>query len=358
MLPFFRENFVNPSSRYSPAFAARAAVEEARANIAEFIGARAPNQIVFTSGGTESISLALSVADSDHPRQIITSTADHSAVLAAAARWARTTKPFSVPVDKDGLLDVECLKAHISRRPSLVSFAHANNETGVIYDVEELTRVCGKYGASVHCDAIQTPGKLKIDTGVLNCDYLSLSAHKFHGPKGVGVLYARDPSTVRALLPGHHEFGLRGGTENVAGIVGASAAVTGLCDWQVNANSMSALRDQLECGILDAIPNSEVNGRRGQRLCNTTNIYFPHRNAADLVELLGRRAVYVSAGAACSTGGEPSHVIQAMGLGRERANSSIRFSLSRFTSQKEIERAIAVVVDTYFAALPTYGATS
>jgi cysteine desulfurase len=358
VLSALETDYANPASPHAAGFASRRTIEEARRLAADCIGARAPSEIIFTSGATESIALAFSSAEPKTCAQFVLSTVEHSAVLDAAKRWAGDRRVERIPVGIEGVLNLEQLEQAVARTPSFVSVMQANNETGVIFDIAAIGRICRKHNARLHVDAVQAPGRLPINVADAHCDYLSLSAHKFHGPKGVGILYVREGAQVRPVMPGHRDRGFRGGTENTPAIAGLGAAVRALADWRRSAERMRQLRDQLEQGILKAIPECAVNGAGADRLCNTSNIHFPHRDAADLVQSLSGRFVFVSAGAACSTGGEPSHVIQAMGLGRQRANSSLRFSLSRLTTAQEIEEAIAKVRESYTTTVPLHWATA
>jgi len=256
-------------------------------------------------------------------------------------------------VDSEGALDLQKLEKEITGCSAFVSVMIANNETGIIFPINQISEICKRHGAILHVDAVQAVGKLAIDVQSLDCDYLSLSAHKFHGPKGIGVLYIRENAPKSALIRGHQESLLRGGTENVPGIVGMATAIEILLREQGKTDSIRSLRDSLERNLLSEIPGATINGASAPRICNTCNIYIPERNAADLVESLSQLGVYVSAGAACTNSGKPSHVIQAMFHNRSRANSSIRLSLSWFTTAKEISLAVKAVVKSYYATFPT-----
>jgi cysteine desulfurase len=239
--------------------------------------------------------------------------------------------------------------------PAFVSMIWANNETGVVSPAGAIAEICRANGALLHLDAVQAPMHIDVDAGAAACDYLSLSAHKFHGPKGVGILAAKSLAPRAPLLPGHQESGMRGGTENLPAIVGAAAALALQPDWRREAARQARLRDALERGILETIPGTAVNGAPTQRIGNTTSIFFPGRNAADMVAALGRAGLCVSAGAACSTGGRPSHVLQAMGYGEQRANGSIRFSLGRENTEAEVARALEIVRTVYASGLVAWG---
>lgn len=344
-------SFGNPSSKHRPGAISRRLIEDARRTIADFIGAAHPSEILFTSSATEAIAQAFQ-SGCLAAKKIIVSATEHTSVLDSAARWQESGIPLiHVPVSESGGLQLGGLTDDILRTRTFVSVTLVNNETGVILDTSRLAILCRQYNAFLHIDAVQAAGRIPVNVSELDCDYLSLSPHKFHGPKGVGILYVRTGAPRISLIPGHQEFCFRGGTENVLGIAGAMAAVKALHDWRKHLPHIAKLRDRLEQGILAAVPGAEVNGNKSQRAANTSNIYLPQRDAAELVAGLSRRGVYVSAGAACSTGGAPSHVLEAMGYGSERANSSLRFSLSKLSTAREIELAIRSVVEVYDATL-------
>lgn len=363
LLPEVREAIVgglerwsgNPSSKHRPGTASRRMIEEGRGTIAEFFGAANPSEILFTSSATESITQAFQ-SGCLAARQIVVCSTDHTAVLDAAARWeAIGVSCIRLPVNRTGELELDGLTGDILRPKTFVSFTLVNNETGIIPELALLRALCRQHDALLHIDAAQAAGRVPIDVEKLECDYMSLSPHKFHGPKGVGILYARHNAPRANLIIGHQEFCLRGGTENVIGIAGAVAAVKALRGWPNDLPRIAALRDRLEQGILAEIHGAAINGSGAKRAANTSNIFLPRRDAAEVVDGLNRYGVYVSAGAACSTGGEPSHVIRAMGFGAERANSSIRFSLSKLTTSREIDLAIQAVVKVYKTTLALAG---
>jgi cysteine desulfurase len=356
MLPFMEQSFGNPSSLHLMGLEARKAVEKARDTVAAMIHAKTPTEIVFTSCATESISHAFQsiCGNCGGARQhIIVSAVEHTAVLEAAEKYKHKGSLLTaIAVNSEGALDLQQLEDAISNRPAFVSVMLANNETGVLFPVKEIAAICERKAAILHVDAVQAAGRMPLDVQSLKCDYLSLSAHKFHGPKGVGALYIREGALKSPFIRGHQENHLRGGTENVAGIVGLAAAIDNLFSGQEKPDSIRSLRDLLERNLLPQIPGAAVNGASAPRICNTSNIHIPERNAADLVENLSHLGVFISAGAACTNGGEPSHVIQAMFRSRSRANGSIRLSLSRFTTTEEINLAIKAVVKAYHATLP------
>lgn len=350
MLTVLQADYGNPSSLHAKGFSVRHKVEEARNNVAKFIGARSAEQVIFTSGATESIALAFASIPQE-VQQIILSGVEHAAVIGAARRWSAGRNTITIPVDAEGLLNLCELEMALKQAPSFVSVMHANNETGVLFDVQHIARLCREHGAILHVDAVQAVGKVAVDVSDWNCDYLSLSAHKFHGPKGIGILYARQPTLVQALLSGHQEGNRRGGTENVPGIVGMAAALNELTHWQNQIPKLTTLRDHFERGVLSAIPGAVVNGHLKNRIASISNISLPHTSAADFVMQLSRRGVYVSAGAACSSGREPSHVILAMHGDPTRAESSLRFSLSRFTTKAEISDVVQIVTKCHNQSL-------
>lgn len=347
----------NPSSAHSLGADARKALESSRASVADGLGAEDASQIIFTSCGTESINTAFSLLLSDKIGQIVISSVEHSAVFHAADRWASGRAVRHVPVSEDGVFDLDTLEHLIAKAPSLVSLVLANNETGVLANIAPAAEICRRFGALLHIDAVQAVGKTRLKLDELNCDAASLSAHKFHGPPGCGILFFRAGGASlggRPLLPGHQENGLRGGTHNLPCIIGTTVAVDSLSKCEADLTTVARLRDRLETRLLSLIPGSGVHGVRVPRLSNTTSLYCPERDAADLVVRLGQAGLAVSAGAACTTGGAPSHVIQAMGFSPERANSTLRFSLSRFSTENEVDEAARLVAQVYLATLPTF----
>jgi cysteine desulfurase len=358
MLPFFKDNYANPSSSHLAGRKCRTAIEEARKIVGGLLGAANPSEIVFTSSGTESIThaFACAVESNQHkPTHFVLTTVEHSAVLKTAARWGTQGHKVSfVPVDNQGILDLDCLGRILSKtQRAFVTVVLANNETGVIYPIKEIAALCHKHRALLHIDAVQAVGKMLINVRDIGCDYLSLSAHKFHGPKGAGALYIRTGAPRFPLfVGGHQEQGARAGTENVPGIVGLGvAAAINSRNLPADIRRITQLRDRLEWYILKGAPGSSVNGSQNRRLCNTTNIYFPERDSARLVEALGVKGIFVSSGAACSTGGAPSHVLQAMGFDAAHTNSSLRISLSKLTTARDITIAQQAITETAAAGI-------
>ena len=339
-----KEDFGNASSVHRFGQQAKAILDEARTAVATLIGAE-PSEIVFTSGGTESDNAALrGAAEAIEPtgrRHLIASAIEHEAVLvtlkALTRRGWRTTL---LPVDDSGIVKPEALEASITDDTAIVSVMHANNELGTIQPVAELARIAHGRGALFHTDAVQSIGKISVDARGLGADLLSLSAHKFNGPKGAGALWIkRGTRLVPILTGGKHERTRRAGTENVPGIAGLGAAAK-LAKQKLisDGTRVAALRDRLEEQILTRIPGTIVNGAREPRVPNTTNISFDRIEAESLLIALDLEGIAVSTGAACSSGTlEPSHVLRAMGLPTHRAQNSIRFSLGAGNTDAEID---------------------
>src|SRR5664280_398644 len=346
MRPFWTEHFGNASSIHQQGQRARAAVERARASVAGLLGGRAA-EVVFTSGGTESDNLALfgTLAPGDH---LIASSMEHSAVMQAAEALAgRGIEVSFLPATPQGVVEPSALEAALRPNTRLVSVMLANNETGVIQPVRELAELTHAAGALFHADAVQAAGKLAIDVKALGCDLLSISGHKMYAPQGVGALFVRRNVRLRPIFfGGNHERGRRPGTENVAGIVGLGKAAELARAWLANGEqqSLAALRDRLEQGILAQVEEAGVNGSGAARVANTSNLFFDHVEAEALVIALDLKGLAVSGGSACQSGStEPSHVLTAMGLSVARARASLRISLSRLTTEDEVDCALALV---------------
>jgi cysteine desulfurase len=342
--------FGNPSSVHYYGQQAKAALDDARSAVALLIGGD-PSEIVFTSGGTESDNFALrGAAEAVEPsgrRHLIASAIEHEAVLntlkALARRGWRTTL---LPVDQSGIVAPDRLREAIGDETALVSVMHANNEIGTIQPIAELAAIAHERGALLHTDAVQSAGKIPVDVRALGVDLLSLSAHKFNGPKGAGALWIKRGTRMQPLLTGgKHERNRRAGTENVPAIVGLGAAA-GVAAGKMAAEAvrLAALRDRLEEGILRAVPGTGVNGARQPRVPNTTNISFDHVEAESLLIALDLEGVAVSTGSACSSGTlEPSHVLRAMGYPAHRTQNSLRFSLGLFSTEEEVDRVVALM---------------
>ena len=349
MLPYFSGEFANASSIHTPGQQARAALETAREQVAALLGAR-PQEIVFTSGGTESDNHAIFgvvAAAAKTAPHIITTTIEHEAVLnACQALEKRGVAVTYLPVDREGLVSPDSVRHAIRRDTVFISIMHANNELGTVQPIEEIGRIAKDRKVVLHSDAVQSVGKIPVAVNALNVDLLSLSGHKVYAPKGIGALYVRSGTRVQQLLyGGHHQRGFRPGTENVAGIVGLGAAA------EVARNSLTAdrervaaLRDRLECGLVERVPHIRLNAGNAPRTPNTTNIMFAGIEGEALVIALDLKGLSCSVGAACSSGAvEPSHVLTAIGLSREEARASLRFSLGRHTTEAEIDSALEVI---------------
>ncbi len=350
MTAALRDEFGNPSSVHHFGQQAKAAIDEARTEVAALLGAD-PSEVLFASGGTEGDNIAIrGVAEALEPtgrRHLIASGIEHEAVLntlkALAKRGWRTTL---LPVDQTGIVSPEALRAALADDTALVSVMHANNEIGTIQPIAELARIAHERGALFHTDAVQSAGKLPINVKTLGVDMLSISAHKFYGPKGVGALWIRRGLRVLPLLTGgRQERSRRAGTENVAGIVGMGLAAKIASGRMTEEGArLAALRARLEAGILGAVPGTAVNGALDRRVPNTTNISFDRVEAESLLIALDLEGIAVSTGSACSSGTlEPSHVLKAMGFNAHRAQNSIRFSLGAASTGAEIDRVVAVL---------------
>ena len=350
MTPYLTERFGNPSSLHAWGQEARQALERARATIARALGVGDKDTIVFTAGGTEADNLALvgvAAAQEKRGRHVIISAVEHHAVLNAALHLAR--QGFEVtrlPVDGQGLLDPDEVRRAIRPDTILVSLIHGNNETGVLFPIARAGRICREHGVIFHADAVQSFGKLPLDVEPLHVDLLSVSGHKIHGPKVIGALSIRRGTQMQPLIHGGaQERSRRAGTENVAGAVGlARATELMLQDQEGAAKRLADLRDRLELGLMAALPGVLRNGHPTERLPHTANLAFAGAEAESLILALDLSGVGVSSGAACSSGSlEPSHVLAAMGLPRERVESSVRFSLGRGTTPEEIARVLEIL---------------
>lgn len=348
MLPYFRENFGNASSVHLHGQQARTAVEEARRTVADLIGAET-KEIVFTSGGTESDNAALwGVFRSGYRpgRHIITTKIEHSAVLETCMFLEKRGAELTyLPVDSTGRVDPAAVEDAVRDETILISIMHANNETGIIQPIEEIHSIAKRYGIVFHTDAVQTVGKIPVKVKDLGIDLLSLSAHKIHGPKGLGVLYIKKGTKFRPLLTGGaQERRRRAGTENVPAIVGLGAAAR-LAGERLPemATRVAKLRDRLESYALEHIPGVGINGH-AERLPNITNLSFERLEGEGAVIALDLEGLSVSTGSACTSGSvDPSHVLLAMGLRPDVVESSLRFSLSHHNTEEEIDRAVRII---------------
>ncbi len=370
MQPFFSDAYGNASSIHSAGQRARAAVDAARSSVAHLIGAK-PSEIVFTSGGTEADNLAiLGLVDSARaasPKRphLITTAIEHHAVLNAAEHAAKQGIDVTfIPVSANGIVDPNNVRAALRPETVLISVMHANNELGTIQPIEEIAHIAAEADVYLHTDAVQSAGKLPLDVNAMNVDLLTLSAHKIYGPKGAGALYVRAGTPIAPqMFGGHHERDRRPGTENVPAIAGfgraAELAAQHLASTDESAR-IAQVRDNLEHEILAAVPGTRVNGATQQRVPNTTNISFDGVAGEAFVIALDLLGISVSTGAACSSGAiEPSHVLRAIGLTNEQAESSIRFSVGRSTSAAEIDyvvNSVKAVVERMRSLTPAHAA--
>ena len=345
MRPYFCELYGNPSSMHFFGGQVQRKVDEGRSRVAALLGA-SPDEIIFTACGTESDNAAIRSALEVFPerRHVITSRVEHPAVLTQCRNLSQKGYRVSeIGVDGEGRLDMEELKATVDEDTAIVSLMWANNETGVIFPVEEAAAITKAKGALFHTDAVQAVGKIPIDMATSNIDMLSLSGHKLHAPKGIGVLYLRRGTPFRPfLVGGHQEKSRRAGTENAAAIIalGKACELAGQ-HMKLENTQVKALRDRLQDELMAHIPNARINGGAAERLPNTTSIAYEFVEGEAILLLLSELGVCASSGSACTSGSlEPSHVLRAMGVPFTCAHGSIRFSLSRFTTPEEIETVI------------------
>jgi cysteine desulfurase len=349
MAPYLAERFANPSAIYRFAQGVRGEVEAAREDVAKLINAE-PEEIIFTSGGTEADNTAVkgvAFALRDKGRHIITSQIEHHAVLSAC----QYLEGFGfentlLPVDNYGIVDLTALKRAIRRDTCLITIMHANNEIGTIEPIEDIVHLAHEHGIYVHTDAIQTVGKLPIDVKELGVDLLSLSGHKIYGPKGIGALYVRKGVKMDSLLHGgHHERNRRAGTENVPGIIGlGKAAAVAQAELSQNEKKIRPLRDRLEQGILEQIPEVFVTGHPEKRLFNTLNCCLKGIEGESILLNLDFEGVCASSGSACTSGSlDPSHVLLAIDLPHEVVHGSLRLSLNKFNTAEDVDKVLEVL---------------
>jgi cysteine desulfurase len=342
MLPYFSEFYGNPSSMHSFGGQVGRKLIEARAYVAALIGAT-PEEIIFTSCGTESDSTAIWAAIRSYPdkKHIITSRVEHPAVKNLFEYLSKNGYRVTfVPVDRQGYLDLDYLYNNLSDDTAIVSIMWANNESGMIFPLEEISRAVKEHGAVFHTDAVQAVGKIPIDLKNIEIDMLSLSGHKFHGPKGIGALYVRKGTKFFPfLIGGHQENGRRGGTENVAPIIGlGKACQLAAALLKKDITRVKELRDKLENELLKRVPNALINGDHKNRLPNTTSIAFEYVEGESILLMMDEFGICASSGSACTSGSlEPSHVLRAMGVPFTAAHGSIRFSLSVYNTEEEID---------------------
>ncbi|MBE7382429.1 MAG: cysteine desulfurase NifS [Leptolyngbya sp. SIO1E4] len=347
MLPYLSDLYGNPSSMHSFGGQVGAAIQDARAQVAQLLGAE-DTEIIFNSCGSEGNNTAIHAALAAQPekRHIVTTVVEHPAILNVCKHLEK--KGYSVTylsVDKQGQLDLMEVEAAMTGGTALVTTMYANNETGVIFPVEQIGAIAQEYGATFHVDAVQAVGKVPLNLKNSTIDLLTLSGHKLHAPKGIGALYVRRGFRFRPfLLGGHQERGRRAGTQNVPGIIALGKAAELARKHLLDVDQERWLRDLLENQLLDLIPDCEVNGGGTTRLPNTSNIGFKYIEGEAILFMLNQQGICASSGSACTSGSlDPSHVLMAMGLPYTILHGSIRFSLSRFTTENEIRHVLAVM---------------
>jgi len=342
MLPYFNEFYGNPSSMHTFGGKVEQKITEARTRIASLLGA-SPEEIIFTSCGTESDSTAIRAAVLSNPgkKHILTSRVEHPAIKNHYEYLSKNGYRVTfVPVDRKGRLDLDYLYDNLGDDTALVSIMWANNESGVIFPIEEISKIVREKGIVFHTDAVQAVGKIPMDLNTMAVDMLSLSGHKLHGPKGVGALYVRRGTKYTPfMIGGHQERGRRGGTENVASIIGlGKAAELAAAHLSDNYSQVKQLRDKLENEILKHVSNTIINGDRDHRLPNTTSIAFEYVEGESILLMMDEFGICASSGSACTSGSlEPSHVLRAMGVPFTAAHGSVRFSLSKYNTEEEID---------------------
>jgi len=349
MEPYFFEKFGNPSSIYEIARENRKVIEKARESVAHLIDAN-PDEIFFTSGGTESDNWAIkgvAFALRNKGNHIITSQIEHHAVLNTCKFLSKIGYEITyVPVDKYGIVDVEFIEKSIKKETILITIMHANNEIGTIQPIEEISKIAREKGIYFHTDSVQTVGKIPVSVKKLGVDMLSLSAHKFYGPKGVGAIYIKKGTKIETFIHGgEQEKGKRSGTYNVPGIVGlGKAAEIAIEEMEDEIKKVKYLRDKLEKGIIDKIPEVIINGHPEKRLYNTLNLCVKYVEGESILLNLDFEKIYASSGSACTSGSlEPSHVLLAIGLSPEIAHGSLRFSLGKYNTEKDLDKVLEVL---------------
>lgn len=348
MTPYFTELYGNPSSMHFFGGQVQQKVEKARERVAGLLGAR-PQEIIFTSCGTESDNAAIMSALQCNPekRHVLTTRVEHPAVKNLVAHLKREGyRVTELPVDRHGLLSMEEVSRTMTDDTAIVSVMWANNETGVLFPVEEIATLAKSRGVIFHTDAVQAVGKIPMNMAESQIDMLSLSGHKLHAPKGIGVLYVRRGTRFAPfVIGGHQEEGRRGGTENVPYIIGlGKACELAATDLEEKNLRVKSLRDKLEKGLLEMIGNSIINGDREQRLPNTSSISFEYVEGESILLKLSDKGICASSGSACTSGSlEPSHVLRAMGVPFTAAHGSIRFSLSSYNTEEEIDYILEVM---------------
>ena len=343
MMPFFGELYGNPSSMHAFGGQVAAHVTKAREQVAAFLNCE-PDEVLFTSCATESDNTALRGTADWYGKdlKVITTAVEHPAILQPSRRLkAQGHEVVELPVDGVGQIDLERLRAELKgSKRALVSAMWANNETGTVFPIQEIAEIAKECGAVVHTDAVQAAGKAPLDMKKVPVDLLSISGHKFHAPKGVGILFVRRGTKLKPfMLGGHQEGGRRAGTENVPYVVGlAKACELAMANMDAEAKQLAAMRDKLQAGILAACPNVRVNGDQAHRLPNTLNVSFEYIEGEAIAYHLSDEGICISTGSACASGSlDPSHVIRAMGVPFIAVHGSIRFSLSRYNTMDEVD---------------------
>jgi len=353
MVQFYRSCFGNPSSLHAYGRACRQAIEEAREHVAKLIGAADPLEVVFTSGGSEADNMAIKgICAARSPRgggHIITSQVEHPAVLSTCrALESQGIETTYLPVDSYGRVAPEAVAEAVTPRTILITIMHANNEVGTLQPIAEIGRIARRHGIPFHSDGVQSTGKIPLNVQELQVDLLSLSSHKIYGPQGVGALYIRTGTPMKALIHGGpHERNRRAGTENTGGIVGFGAACA-LAGKRLEADGrrLETLRDSLQSKILTTIPAVKINGHPTLRLPNTLNVSFRGVDGEALLINLDLKGIAASTGSACNSGStSPSHVLQAMGLSREEVQGSLRLSLGRYNEESELDAVLECLTE-------------
>ncbi len=349
IIPYFSTKFFNPSSFYRRAGEISIDIENARERVAKLLNAE-PNEIFFTSGGTESNNLAIfgiTLKLKEKGNHIITSKIEHSAVLNTCKYLSKNGFEVTyLPVDKYGLVNPDDLKKEIKDTTILVTIMHANNEIGTIQPVKELAEIAHQRGILFHTDAVQSAGKMKVDVKELDIDMLTISSHKIYGPKGMGVLFKKKKvKIIPMIFGGGHEKGLRAGTENVPGIIGiGKAAELAILEMHENEKRLKPIRDKIEKGIIETIPDVIINGNTDKRLYNTLNVSIKYIEGESILAFLDNQGFALSSGSACSSKSiEPSHVLLALGLKHEEAHGSLRISLGKYNKKEDVDKFIEVL---------------
>ncbi|ANJ66265.1 cysteine desulfurase NifS [Halothiobacillus diazotrophicus] len=359
MLPYLSTDFANPSSASRAGTAVKEAIAGARADVAALLGCRT-SELVFTSGATESNHMAMlgALAMAPEKRHLITSTVEHPSVLLLCRHLEQTGVEVTyLPVDASGQLNLAELRAAIRPDTALISLMWANNETGVVFPIPDIAEMARAAGVPLHVDGTQVLGKMPLDLASIGVLLFSCSAHKVHGPKGIGALYIQKGLGLPPLIYGHQERGRRGGTENVPGIIGFAAAARLMADIEAESVHLRVLRDRLEQGVLDCFPTAMVHGQAAERLPNTVNIAFRSIEAEELLHRLDQRGIVAATGAACAAGGSrPSHVLSAMGISRDDILTSLRFSVGRYNSRDDVEQLIRALIELVPTAEPAHQA--